>query len=151
MSEWQVSLGSLIDSDDRDEHQRGTFAGMAGERFTRVLRAQPFGFTSNPPAGSRGLLLFGGANREAAVAIGMEAAAHRPRNLPTGATAIYGANGEVLSMVGKVVRIKADLIILDGVVRLGGVEASRPVSMRDSTDSAGHRQTGALASKVFAL
>jgi phage gp45-like len=151
VSSWQVAIGSLVETDDADIHQRGTFTGLAGERFTQVMRPQPFGLSSNPPAGSRGLLLFGGPNREIAAALGMEAGAHRPRSLPVGATALYGANGEIVSLVGKTIRIKADTIVLDGVVKLGGDGAAREVAMRDSVDDAGNKAISNLATKVFAL
>lgn len=151
MREWQVSFGSLVNFDDSDEHQRGDFIGMAGERYTKVRVLHPFGFSSAAPQDARGALLYAGSNREVAMALAMESREHRPRNLPAGATVLYGANGEIVSLVGKTIRIKADTIVLEGTVKLGGDDASRAVSLKDSLDDAGNKQIGNLATKVFGL
>lgn len=152
MRDWQMAIGSVIGVDDgTGAHQRVDVSGLAGERFTKVIRSQPFGFSSVPPAGSRGLLLLGGANREVAALIGAEHGDHRPTGMVAGATAIYGAQGEIISLVGTEIRIKAATIVLDGTVKLGGSGANKQVALLGSVDSDGDTIQSAVATKVYAL
>jgi len=82
MGDWQMAIGSVVAVDDgTGAHQRVDVSGLAGERFTKVIRSQPLGFSSVPPAGSRGLLLLGGANREVAALVGAEHGDHRPTGM----------------------------------------------------------------------
>lgn len=164
MSGWQAIIADLDEVDDADVHQRGTYRGMAGERYTRVMRLQPHGFSSVPPVGSRGVMLAGGAHRDVAMVLGMEHGDHRPRNQPAGSTVLYDHAGGILSIVDKNFRIVcADFTVeatgtitfkgtsvFDGEVALGGT-GGKPVALKDSLDTNGDALIAALATKVTAV
>ena len=143
--------------DDGDGVQRVSVAGMKGTNFSQVLRLQPFGLSSTPPAGSVGLILAQSGASERAFALGFEHDGHRPRSLPQGGTAIYDASGQVISIVEKTIRfvgsdlvhIRAGTIVLEGTVKLGAPDAAKPVAMLGSVDSAGDVETSNLATRVF--
>ncbi len=80
--------------DDSGDHQTIDFTGHDGEEYTKVLRLQNHGFTSNPPEDSYGYFLRMGES-DRLVALGFENK-NRPKDLPRGAKAIYGADGQVL-------------------------------------------------------
>jgi phage gp45-like len=89
--------------DDSGDHQTIDFTGHDGEEFTKVLRLQNHGFTSNPPDDSYGYFMRMGES-DRLVALGFENK-NRPKNLPRGAKAIYDQHGKVL----KFVETKTDL------------------------------------------
>lgn len=142
-----LTRARLVSLDDSGPHQKATFTGHKNERFSDVLRMQAHGFASNPPPGSYGYLLRMGSSDRAFV-IGMENDG-RVKNLPPGASALYDANGNVVSIVQQniriasatEVRIVAPKIVLEsGDVHLGG-EGGLPVE----------RQTDDPSTKVKAL
>ena len=62
---------------------------------------------------------------------------------------IESVNGDISIKAKGKVNIKADEIILDGTVRLGGPNANREVGARNSRDSRGDTLVSNLATKVF--
>lgn len=143
--------------DDADGIQRVTARGLKGSTYSDVLRLQPFGFSSTPPAGSVGLLLAQSGASERAFALGFEHEDHRPRSLAAGGTRIYDASGQVVSIVERKIRIvggdeihlSATTIILEGLVKLGGPGASRPASAQGTIDSNGDADVSNPATKVW--
>lgn len=89
----RVKLAGL---DDSGEHQVADFSGHKSESATRVLRLQQHGLTSNPPADAYGYALRMGES-DRMVALGFETK-DRPKNLPPGVTALYNAQGNILSL-----------------------------------------------------
>lgn len=98
---------SLVDLDDSGPQQNTRLKGLSGEELKKVVRVQPYGFTSNPPAGSEGLLLSMGGRSDRAMVLGIEAPGKRPTALGDGATAIYGPDGSILKMVMQSVTLDA--------------------------------------------
>lgn len=98
-----LTRGSVGSIDDSGPTQFMTVKGFRGETFTKVRRAQPHGFTSNPPDGAVGDFMRLGSS-ERLVAIGFETDG-RPRSLPRGVPALYNADGTVW----KLLPAKADL------------------------------------------
>lgn len=146
-----------IDSvEERDGLQYVTARGLAGERFTGILRAEPHGFASSPPAGAIGVGMPMGGRRDQMVVFGAEHPGHRPIAEP-GCSYLYNAHGDIISVVkrhiritaGDQVTITAPKIALVGNVHLGSEGASIPASMKGTVDSAGHTDVGGLATKVF--
>lgn len=106
---------TLIETDDTGPQQTMRVRGFAGEELKDVVRIQPYGFTSHPPAGSEGLLLALGGRSDRAMVIGVEHPKSRPGSLGPGSQAIYDQNGNIVSIVQGNIRIKhASQIVLEG-------------------------------------
>ncbi len=103
---WGLTRGTLESHDDSAGQQLIDARGLSGESFTKIYRPMQFGFTSNPPKGSD-LALFRMGSSERILAMGVEHPDKRPKNLPDGVTAIYGADGEIASLVQRKFRVKA--------------------------------------------
>jgi|GEM_PF-2367695 len=73
-----------------------TGRGLFGERFEKVLRAEPHGFASHPPAGSVGLALPMGGRRDQIAIFGVEHPKHRPADIPAGKAVLYDDKGQVV-------------------------------------------------------
>lgn len=148
---------SLVELDDSGSQQRLRATGLAGEEFVNVVRAQHFGLTSVPPKGAEGLLLAQGGRSDRAHILGLEHGDHRRRDVEVGGTVLYDANGQAISLVRNALRIvgsgtitiKANKVVIDAEVHLGGADADKPASMLGTIDSAGHSEQSNLATKVF--
>lgn len=147
----------LLKVDDTGPQQLVDFMGLAGDKPQKVFRPQPFGYTSTPPADSEGIVAALGGRSDKAVYLDGGHPKYRPVNRPVGSTAIYDHTGQIISLVEKDIRIvgtdtitfSAPTIVLDGTVKLGGADASKPASMQGTTDSAGDADVGNFATKVL--
>lgn len=92
-----VTRGRIVRVDDAGDHQRIEVRGFAGELFTDVVRAQPHGFTSNPPVDAVGHFLRMGES-DRLFALGFETPG-RPRSIPAGGKALYDSSGKVLKFL----------------------------------------------------
>lgn len=101
---------TILGVDDGGTQQLVHMRGLAGEEFTKVYRAQPHGLSSVPPKESEALLLTLGGRSDRAVMIGGEHRDRRPKGLPAGAVAIYGADGEIVSLVQRAVRVVGETV-----------------------------------------
>lgn len=90
---------------DEGDQQLVAGRGLPGEEFVKVARLMPHGLSSHAPPGSHGLGLAVNGRRDEVVAIGLEQASARQRNLPEGGTVLYDAAGNFLKLVGS----RADL------------------------------------------
>jgi phage gp45-like len=79
---------------DAGEHQLIDASGFAGERFTKIVRSQPHGFSSSPQAGSVGYLMRMG-DSDRMVALGFETPG-RPRSIEGGGAQLYDAAGNLI-------------------------------------------------------
>jgi phage gp45-like len=142
--------------DHRDGQQFVDGRGFAGDRFERTHRIEPHGFASWPVKGGIGVTLGTRGRRDAAYVFGGENPKLRPQ-VGMGGTAIYDHAGNIISVVMAELRIVhsakvtivAPEIVLDGLVKLGGEDADRPASAEGTVDSAGHTETGNLATRVL--
>lgn len=149
-----------MELDGKVEHRRGQQfvdgKGFSGDGFERVHRPEPHGFASHPVKGGIVTVLSARGNRDSAYAFGGENPGLRPE-LPLGGTAIYDAAGNIVSVVMAELRIVhaakihliAPEIILEGMVKLGGPDADRPASAKDTVDTAGDVDVGNLATMVM--
>jgi phage baseplate assembly protein V len=110
---------TLIDTDDAGKQQKMRVKGLAGEELKDVVRVQPYGFTSHPPAGSEGLIASLGGRSDRAMLLGVEHPQHRPAGLGPGSTAIYDQHGNIVSLVQANLRIKHSTEI---VIEVGGTK-----------------------------
>lgn len=94
--------------------------GAYAQGFTRVHRPEPHGFASMPIKGAKGLLFQPNAQSDEAFLLGGEHADHRPKDLPSGGSALYDAQGNIMKV------LMGDGIVIDVageacVIRKGGV------------------------------
>ena len=146
----------VVEVDDTGPQQLVTVKGLPGELMLLPYRAQYFGASGNPPPGSDGLALLIGGRPDQAVLIGIEHQDHRPKNIGVGEKVLYNAHGDIIKIfkeeievVTKTFRVKADTIILDGEVHLGG-EGGQLVHRKGDEDSDGDTAEGS-ATRVYAV
>ncbi|TCR69686.1 phage baseplate assembly protein [Bosea sp. BK604] len=94
----ELSRGKLSKVDDSGDGQFVDFAGYRGESFTKVLRPQPHGFSSHPPADAVGIFMRHGSSDRLS-AIGFETPS-RPRSIPAGTAVLYDAAGNLIFAKG---------------------------------------------------
>lgn len=82
--------------------------GLAGDRWTRILRLESHGLASEPVAGGQGIVFSPNGIPEEAYFLGGEKPSLRPSGLPAGAKAIYDAGGNIIKLVGTGIDIAAD-------------------------------------------
>jgi phage gp45-like len=87
--------------DDSGEIQLIDADGLADEKFTKIMRVYPHGFSSHAPKDSHMLGVGLGGRRDMLVALGGEHPQKRPRNIGEGNTAIYNADGTINKLIGK--------------------------------------------------
>jgi phage gp45-like len=105
MSQVALFRAELQQLDDTGPLQLAKLLGYAGEQLTQVHRVQPFGLSSNPPAGAHGIGLRLRGSSDLAAVLGLELPSFRPLNTEGGGTVVYDANGSVVSLVNAVLTI----------------------------------------------
>lgn len=73
---------------------------LADETKDQVEVFNHFGFSSNPPPGSEGIMLSIGGNREHGVIVAHEHRDHRYKDLPSGDSILYNKNGKYIWIKG---------------------------------------------------
>lgn len=94
---------------------------LNGERFRddfRLTRLQGHGLTTHPQPGAVGLAVFPFGDRARGYVLGIESTGLRQKDTPAGGSVLYGANGEVVSLIQNKVRIVASE---EAVVSVGGM------------------------------
>lgn len=112
---------------DDGETQRVEGRGLAGERFTgdfALRRLQQAGLTSTPLPGAVGIAAFLEGDRRRGYLIGVESGDKRAKNVPAGYQTIYGANGEVVSIVENNIRLVAAKISIFGILEITGASVT---------------------------
>jgi phage gp45-like len=95
----------LRETQDDGDQQTVTLFGVGGEELTKVHRVQHFGLSSAAPVGSHGIGMSLHGRRDLVVALGLENAQHRPRNVAPGGTVLYDAFGSAISLIQQNMRI----------------------------------------------
>jgi len=95
-----LSADATVDAN----HVRGAFTGRNGEAFTLVPHIQHFGFHSEPLAGATGFLAALEGRSDKLVCLGIDDPRQRP-SLGPGSVAFYNAQGNVISMIQRNIRI----------------------------------------------
>jgi len=120
-------LARVLKVDDSGAQQLVNLHGAYGDKPRNVWRTQDYGFSSNPPAGSEGILHALAGNSDRLIFRDGGHQDHRPKAAPSGTTVIYddkgnivfvkGANGiEIRARAGKVTVTPApgDFVYLGG-------------------------------------
>jgi phage gp45-like len=154
----------LEKTDDSGKQQRVKGTGRKREKLggnqPRLVVLQQYGMSTHVPPGAIGTAVMLNGSPDQMLVLGFEHPDHRPAGLaegetkqhgPAGNFALFKANGDVEIVCGGGAKIilKGGEIILDGIVRIGGADASTPASMQGTLDSAGHTDVGGFATKVF--
>lgn len=92
--------GTVLKVDDSGPQQLLNLQGLASDQPQNIVRILPFGFSSNPPLQSEGILKSLGGRSDRLVYIGGEHPQYRPRNLPSGNAVLYDDQGNVVWMQG---------------------------------------------------
>lgn len=101
--------------DDSGPQQLVKVTGLAGQTLGEAVRAQHFGFSSNPPAGGEGLATLIGGGMDRAHVLGLEHPQYRPTNLPSGGVIVYDYEGNLVKVVHGNLLIKhGTKIVLQG-------------------------------------
>lgn len=82
--------------DDDAAQQFVSGRGLVRDHLTRVQRAQDFGFSSSPMAGSEGFVLALGGRSDRAIALGINDPKTRQKGLRPGTSVLYDAKGNVI-------------------------------------------------------
>jgi phage gp45-like len=90
----------LLSLDDSGSQQLLDLSALKSDRPRKVPRVMEFGFSSSPPAGADFLMLAAGGGMSRAMAIGGEHKDFRKANLPSGASVLYDASGNVIFAKG---------------------------------------------------
>ncbi|MGY8624167.1 phage baseplate assembly protein V [Chromobacterium violaceum] len=98
MNAWQkmrlmVARGIVNLVNDAGGLQLLQISALDGETRDEVERAQNFGATSHPPAGSVPVMVAVGGSRDHLVAVAVDNEEHRPKGLKAGESATYNAAG----------------------------------------------------------
>lgn len=135
----------LIKTDDSGTQQKMDLFGLKSEKLEEIVRVQNFGFHSNPPVDSEGVLMSLAGRSDRAMVIGVEDKNSRPKNRPVGSTAIYDKDGNIVSIVAQnlrvvhatEIRLVAPKIVLESPdIRLGSDNAITPVEIVTDTPAA---------------
>jgi phage gp45-like len=89
----------LLKVDDTGTQQLVDLMNLAGDQPKKVFRPQDHGLSSNPPVNSEGWVLALGGRSDRLLYVDGGHKDHRPKNLPTGGTALYDADGKLWKMV----------------------------------------------------
>lgn len=93
-----ITRGKIRAVTDSARGQTLDVEGFTGERFSKVLRGQPHGFSSHPPVDAIGhFMRLGSSDR--LVALGFESGA-RPVNSPPGTAVLYDDKGNTVFAKG---------------------------------------------------
>jgi len=136
-----ISRVRLKEINTDGDQQTTILDGVAGEVIGgnhKVAHLQQFGFTSTPPAGSEGLMLCLGGNRDQSIVIGLESPGDKPTGVPGGGTKMYDNGGQYFEMhggestikVGKLTIIADSVVVESGSIDLGG-EGGHAVARKD--------------------
>lgn len=93
-----VSRGKVVKVDDSGDSQLVDLKGYTGESFSKVLRGQPHGLSSHPPADAVGIFLRHGSS-DRLTGLGFETPG-RPRSIPAGTAVLYDDKGNTIFSKG---------------------------------------------------
>jgi phage gp45-like len=97
----QLVRVTLTGVDDSGPQQLVSCTGIGGQKIGEAVRLQHFGVTGNPPIGAEGLMLISGGRHDRPHILGLEDAASRQINSPSGTKVLYDASGNCIRAYGK--------------------------------------------------
>lgn len=110
----QAFRGVLIRVNSGGDIQTIQGKGLATESLQDVEMFQQYGFTSNPPRGTKAIMLPLNGRTSHSVVIATEHAAYRLKNLKSGELAIYSYEGSnIILKRGKIIEVNCDEYIVN--------------------------------------
>ncbi|MBB3315111.1 phage gp45-like [Rhizobium sp. BK181] len=95
-------IGKRIELDGANTERGGqqfvNGRAFAKDGYTRIHRIEPAGFASSPIKGAKAFLVAPNGDADQAYVFGGEHPGHRPAGIPSGATALYDHNGNVIKL-----------------------------------------------------
>jgi phage baseplate assembly protein V len=93
-----------VNTSDAD-HQRFDVDGHVEESLKNLVSPMHYGFYSEPMPGASVQMLMQGGRSDKGHVIGVDDPRYRPKSLAPGASAIYDASGQIVSLVQRKIRI----------------------------------------------
>lgn len=93
-----VARGVLKNVTDSTGVQKVQASLLAGELKDGIERFQTYGLSSNPPAGTEGIFLFIGGNRDHGVCVATDDKGSRFKNVASGEVALYDNKGNFIHL-----------------------------------------------------
>lgn len=114
----------VIEVDDKLPQQKMWVKGLHGEEIKNAYRAQPFGLSSVPPAGSEGYAFSMAGRPDQIFFLVTEHKDYRPVDKKPGETFLYDQFGNIISMVKDSNDGKIEIIVnsVDGKVTVKGAK-----------------------------
>jgi hypothetical protein len=86
----------IIKVDDSKSQQRVDFSGLAKEKPKKIWRPQDFGYSSNPPKDSDGVMIQMGSRSDRTLYLDGGHKDYRPKNTPEGGTVLFDHTGDII-------------------------------------------------------
>jgi phage gp45-like len=86
----------IVKVDDKKSQQLVNISGLKNEKPEKIWRPQPFGFTSNPPKDSDGIMMQMGSRSDRTLYFEGGHEKHRPKRTPTGGVALFNHKGDII-------------------------------------------------------
>lgn len=149
-----VNKAVLRGVSDGGRQQRVQVSVLKDEVKDNVQRIQNYGFTSNPLPGSQVIMLCLGGDRDHPIAIAVDDADKRPKNLEPGEVAFYHHNGSTIIFrnddsieLKSAVRVRVDTPVLECTGEIKDkcdTDGKTMSSMRQTYDIHKHNETGTI-------
>lgn len=86
----------IIKVDDSKSQQRVDISGLKNEKPKKIWRPQPFGFSSNPPKDSDGIMVQMGSRSDRTLYLEGGHEKHRPKRTPVGGSVLFNDKGDII-------------------------------------------------------
>lgn len=86
----------IVKVDDRGSQQRVDISGLKNEKPKEIWRPQDFGFSSNPPKDSDGVMIQMGSRSDRTLYLDAGHEKYRPKRTPEGGTALFDHKGNII-------------------------------------------------------
>lgn len=106
----------IVKVDDKKSQQRVDIRGLKNEKPKKIWRPQDFGYSSNPPKDSDGVMIQMGSRSDRTLYLDAGHEKYRPKNTPEGGTVLFDHKGDIIRVFPK----KLDVVHKEKVnIRIG--------------------------------
>lgn len=129
----------IVKVDDENSQQRVDLKARKNEKPKKIWRPIPFGFTSNPPEDTDGVLIQMGGRSDRSLYMDGGHEKYRPKKTPSGAAALFNEWGDII----RVFKDNADFVHQKKVnIRIGkGYDAGNSEAPEGETDDKSDEDT----------
>jgi Mu-like prophage protein gp45 len=86
----------IVKVDDKKSQQLVDISGLKNEKPEKIWRPQPFGFSSNPPKDSDGIMMQMGSRSDRTLYLDGGHEKYRPKRTPVGGVALFNHEGDII-------------------------------------------------------